>query len=329
MNAAFIDPTRRVILPRTGEGCRGLLIPEAVVVLNNIQKRVTPSQYIQLSGRPDAHCPCGVQVHLTQAHRVDGSFHVPDHFKTKAGHEHAPECGYHFRKAARDLDREEHEYDVTKPYRIHLNFMDDVVSHASLARGTGLFYDRDNHGLPINESCKDWQPVSLNSIEKLISFVSGADPKRLKDSVVILNQQAISWHKFCLSNRTPHRWTHLYNDLSREKRFLKLFMLQKTNPEQIDLFKKPSSYIPRDQVFFEQNDRSMILRPCLRTSDDTVELCARTGVVLILSIPERLQGIVLKSDRTLIANIPIPAQSRSLVGHLPVYPHYKAPSSSP
>ena len=131
MNYPFQDPSRRVVLPRTAAGCKGLLIPKGVMIVNGVKEMVTPEQYADLSNRPPIHCPCGTKISHTGAHRVNGSFDVPDHFKTWLGQAHAPNCGFHFRKSARDLEQEDHEYDLAKPYRIHLNFIDPQISKSN------------------------------------------------------------------------------------------------------------------------------------------------------------------------------------------------------
>jgi hypothetical protein len=323
MNAPFTPNSRRVILPQAGEGCKGLLIPNAIVILDGVRGLVTPKQYKELSGRPEAHCPCGAKVSFTKAHKAQGSFDIPDHFKTLVGHEHAPQCGYHFRKAARDLEREDHEYDSTKPYRIHLNFMDDEITKASLTRGTGLFYSRDDRGLPVNETHSDWQSVSVKTMDEFMSFIEAADPDRLKQSLVILNQQAVPWTGFCLSNNTPHRWARVYDDVTHNNHFLRLFMLKKTDPEQRNLFRAPSHYIPHDQVKFDFNGRSMVLRPCLNVSDETIDLCSKAGVTFVLSVPQSIRSMIAKKS-AFIEDMTIPAPNGNLVGHMTSYPQFRA-----
>lgn len=290
------------------------LIPEAVFYVGDTLKRtVTPRQYERLTEKPnDIVCAdCETPIYFVGNFVKKGRIDVPDHFRTKAGHVHGDSCTYHDRKAMANV--EEHEkYDETKPYRIHLNFQDKYIrdSHVRSLEG-GRFYTKAKRGKFINELHKDWQPISIKSMDDLLRFIETADPKRLKKSIVILNNRDVLWSEFCLTPRKG-QWNKFFHDLSHGEKHLRLFFVQRAHKDGKKMAPLPSDIVRCDEINpkLVSPDERTILNPRLKVSGATIPIIQenlRDGIAL-LTTPTRLKFLTSANGRARVYECLIDAQ---------------------
>jgi hypothetical protein len=320
-----IPDSTRVIFPRP-EGVRGLLVPHAHLIVDGVQQIVTPDQYARLradglkSREVRLQCPCGTGVNFTSAHRHLGTFDIPDHFKTAVGESHKSDCGYHTRKAARDLvDDHESEYDPSKPLRINLNFKEAWIKSANLGRGQEYIFERDSNGLAVPVNYKDWEPYSVTSLTDLVRVIADVPIDRLLDSVAILNGQAVKMREFLMTSQSRN-WTKFYNAMDEGFTPLRLFAFQ-TQRQQTDLFAPPPSTLNSSQIESATNApdfkgnrwaRSFALNPRLPADPELVRTASETGLVFVLSVPNTLKRVT-KNNGCAISDLSIPVNGSEFV----------------
>ncbi len=144
---------------------------------------------------------CDAAVHHVKGHdMVAGHTDMKGastHFRTNPGQEHSTSCGWERLKVERALRRqygyESSSYDPDKGYRIHLN-----VNLADYFYNKRRLYGRDAVRRIVchDDRLPDMEPVSVRSVDDIVTRLAGLNPDRLKKSLVVHNGFALPWQDF-------------------------------------------------------------------------------------------------------------------------------------
>lgn len=246
---------------------------------NDQPRKFTSDEIAAMPDKPAAlRCLCGeANLLFRGSHPVKGGKWTSNYFQTCPGSTHAPRCEVHFNRAAAAYTRSGMRYDSSKPFRIHLNLNGEKWKEAELGQSSFRIYNKD--GSFVDSIHREWEAVSIRSIQYLLKFMDSVAPERLKDSVVILKRRAtegraIAWEEFCLS-RELQPWKNLYDQPINGKNIIRL-LLSPPRTETRDLFEDQNP--PRRvQLPSRPFDGRFTLNVFAKLSSETESLDSRVG----------------------------------------------------
>lgn len=246
------------------------------------EKIVRAREAAQISPTPELKCLCDkADLHLLSKHRVRGGKKTSFYFKTNPHSVHAPKCSVVFRRAAVAAlyTPSGIGYDLSKPLRIHLNLPEDKWESVDLGVPSFRIYNnnKDRNGF-VDTRYREWESVSVKSLQELLKLMEKIPPYRLRDSLIIINDRAMLWTNFCLS-RLQKPWDEFYERRINGKDIVRLFLLS-VRKENQDLFAPLNpALLPMRSV--ELNGK-FIINPFIKLSSETREIGQQFGHVAIL-----------------------------------------------
>lgn len=203
----------RYINPHTGE--------QYVVRMGGIRAEKKEQVYVHRYHYGHLLCvDCDAKVHARSTDRaaVSGSTFKPSepYFALSAGQKHSDECRFKAESAVKTPARK--AFDKTAGYRIHIN----TQEHNLYTKVEGVYARKGAITKIVKEGLSEREAVTVSSVKDFVELMEKAEPARLRNSVVIFNNEETSWDNFFIRyNRKgtdQPRWMSLFQRLKAAPR---------------------------------------------------------------------------------------------------------------